>query len=403
FILTYDENDGYFDHVPPFVAPHPFKRSTGLVSKSINTLSDYVASKDQQSNKEHSRESSIGLGYRVPLVIASPWSRGGWVNSQVFDHTSSLQFLEKFLSHKLKKKIEEPNITSWRRAVCGDLSSAFRPYNGEKLDKPEFLDKKEFIESIHKAQFKNPPSNFRKLSGEEIEKINKAPYSSPHMASQEKGIRSSCSLPYELYVNEKLSDDKRSISINFRCGRQFFGASSAGSPFQVYAPGIYKNEIMKVWDYAVAAGEEVTDKWAIDEFENGNYHLNVYGPNGFFREFKGNSNDPDIELVCEYESDLKRRDLAMGFPNILVNNNSKLLQTIEITDNAYGHGNKVYPVKAQTGKKPKIIGISTFESYNWYDFTVRIKGNKSFERRYAGRVETKEAGKTDPFMGRVKS
>ena len=49
------------------------------------------------------RESSIGLGYRVPLVIASPWSRGGYVNSQVFDHTSSLQFLEKFLSKKTGK------------------------------------------------------------------------------------------------------------------------------------------------------------------------------------------------------------------------------------------------------------------------------------------------------------
>jgi phospholipase C len=324
------------------------------------------------------------------------------VNSQVFDHTSSLQFLEKFLSHKMKKKIEEPNITSWRRAICGDLSSAFRPYNGEKLDRPEFLDKKEFIESIHKAQYKNPPSNFKKLSREEIEKINNNPYSSSNMASQEKGIRSSCALPYELYVNEKLSSDKRSIEINFKCGRRFFGASSAGSPFQVYAPGIYKNEIMRVWDYAVAAGEEVTDKWQLSEFENGNYHLCVYGPNGFFREFKGNSNDPATELACEYESDLKRSDLPTGSLLLLVSNKTNLSQTIEITDNAYGGAGPRRPIiQAQTSKKPKSISMGNFENHNWYDFTVRISGNKNFERRYAGRVETKAAGKTDPFMGRM--
>ena len=85
---------------------------------------------------------SIGLGFRVPLVIASPWSRGGWVCSEVFDHTSSLQFLEKFLTNKFKKKIEETNISEWRRTVCGDLTSTFRPYNGEKIDNTRFIEKR---------------------------------------------------------------------------------------------------------------------------------------------------------------------------------------------------------------------------------------------------------------------
>src|SRR5204863_666342 len=106
FILTYDENDGYFDHIPPFVAPHPTRKETGFTSKNIHTGVDYVTNENQQSNKDHARESPIGLGYRVPMVIASPWSRGGWVNSEVFDHTSSIQFLEKFLSQKFGKKME---------------------------------------------------------------------------------------------------------------------------------------------------------------------------------------------------------------------------------------------------------------------------------------------------------
>ena len=55
-----------------------------------------------------------GPGPRVPMLVLSPWSRGGWVNSQVFDHTSVLQFLEK------RFQVHEPNISAWRRAVCGD-------------------------------------------------------------------------------------------------------------------------------------------------------------------------------------------------------------------------------------------------------------------------------------------
>src|SRR4029453_6991760 len=102
----------------------------------------------------------IGLGYRVPLVVASPWSRGGAVCSQVFDHTSILQFLEKFLSHKKGKKIEESNISDWRRTVCGDLTSAFRPYQGEKVKLPAFVAKDAFYESIHKAQFMPVPTGY---------------------------------------------------------------------------------------------------------------------------------------------------------------------------------------------------------------------------------------------------
>jgi phospholipase C len=42
-------------------------------------------------------EGTVGLGYRVPMIIASPWTKGGFVNSEVSDHTSVLQFLEKFI------------------------------------------------------------------------------------------------------------------------------------------------------------------------------------------------------------------------------------------------------------------------------------------------------------------
>ncbi len=95
FILDYDENDGLFDHVAPPVPP------AGTPKEFVNDL-------------------PIGGGFRVPCIIISPWTAGGWVCSQPFDHTSVLQLLEKFTG------IAEPNITEWRRKAFGDLTAAFR-------------------------------------------------------------------------------------------------------------------------------------------------------------------------------------------------------------------------------------------------------------------------------------
>ncbi len=61
----------------------------------------------------------IGLGHRVPLIAISPWSKGGKVSAEVFDHTSVLRFLERRFG------VVEENISPWRRAVCGDLTSLF--------------------------------------------------------------------------------------------------------------------------------------------------------------------------------------------------------------------------------------------------------------------------------------
>lgn len=398
FVLTYDENDGYYDHVPPFVAPHPDKASTGLTSAGINTGVEYVA-RDQQSIQELARESSIGLGYRVPMVVASPWSRGGWVNSEVFDHTSSLRFLEAFLSHKTGKKIEEPNVSKWRRTVCGDLTSVFRPYNGEKITLPRFLERDEIIESIHKAQFKQIPSNYKKLTAEEIAAINKAPWLSPHMPQQEKGIRNACALPYELYADGMLSVNASTISITLKAGNNVFKQNAAGSPFHIYAPGKYQQQVHQNWAYAVEAGHDVKSTWQLSDFENSHYHLQVYGPNGFFRELTGTKDDAPVNIDCVYETDALRKDLLTGNIILRFTNEGTRAVVLEITDNAYKTPARTISIPA--GKVKKSINVNTAKSYGWYDFSVKLKGNQHFERRYAGRVETGKPTMTDPFMGRI--
>lgn len=90
FILTYDENDGYFDHVPPFAVPEPGRPESGRVSEGIRAdVEFWPLSRDLEKRPaSEARGGPVGLGFRVPMVIASPWSRGGHVCSQVFDHTS---------------------------------------------------------------------------------------------------------------------------------------------------------------------------------------------------------------------------------------------------------------------------------------------------------------------------
>jgi phospholipase C len=413
FILTYDENDGYFDHVPPFVAPHSHKTGTGKVSGGIDTRIEFVTLEQENERNDfpekYKRESSVGLGFRVPLVIASPWSRGGFVNSEVFDHTSTLQFLEKFLTRKTGKQIRETNISDWRRTICGDLSSVFRPYHQEKIAMPEFLVKDVFLEGIHQAQFKKLPSDYKLLSPETLMRMRKDLYGSPEMPMQEKGTRPSCALPYQLYVDGGLSADRKSFGIRFEAKNEVFGKAACGSPFHVYAPGKYRTEenpdqyqAVRAWAYTVKAADHLEDEWPLDAFESDQYHLRVYGPNGFFREFIGNVNDPDIDISCNYETRTGSKNILTGNILLKLENRSDQPLTVEITDNAYrGHPVKKNLQKRGTATAGSSVLLDLSKSFGWYDFSVKRNGAAVFEKRYAGRVETGKPGFSDPFMGRV--
>jgi phospholipase C len=99
----YDENDGFFDHVPPPTAPH------GTVGEYLKTPTLPAAA--------NGIVGPVGMGFRVPMLVISPFSRGGHVASDVFDHTSQLRFLEERFG------VRAPNLTAWRRATAGDLTA----------------------------------------------------------------------------------------------------------------------------------------------------------------------------------------------------------------------------------------------------------------------------------------
>jgi phospholipase C len=406
FILAYDENDGYYDHVPPFTAPHPHKEGTGKVSAGIDTRVDYVTMEQALERKGFPepflKECSIGLGFRVPLVIASPWTRGGWVNSQVFDHTSTLQFLEKFLSLKTGMAVKEENISDWRRMVSGDLTSVFRPYKGETIHEPEFLSKDAFLESIHKAKFKKLPDSFKALTREEIVVFNKGPHASPYGIKQEPGTRPSCALPYCMKVEGRLSDDKHNFELSFVNDDSVFGASTVGAPFNVYAPGVYAAadqgemmEAVRTWAYGVKPGDRLADSFPLRDFDYRRYHLRVYGPNGFYREFKGDVNDPAVGIAFDYERAKAGANMLSGKGELHLANNGTAACTVDIVDHSYG---ATYPSRTLAAGETAIVLLSLEKGQGWYDVGVRVKGIEGFEKRYAGRIETGRDGVSDPAM-----
>lgn len=387
FILTYDENDGYFDHAPSYVAADPKRPETGRASSGIDTALDYMYKEDELAqgvSHEEARNGPIGMGFRVPMVVASPWSRGGWVNSQLFDHTSMIQFLEGFVKHKTGKTVCETNISAWRRAISGDLTSCFRAYSADDA-RLNYLDRDKFVIQIREAKDKEVPANFKALTAEEIADVNQKLAASQWMSKQEPGTRPANSLPYELYADGALSADGKTFVLTMKAGTAAHGTKSMGAPFNVY---LHNNGTMVAATYAVKAGDTLTQSFAVS---SGRYSIDVHAPNGFFRSFRGIAKMP-VTVRADYE---QQGGKLNGNLVLHVKNQGKAPVQADVRDNSYGRA----PVtkKIAAGATEKIVMWSS-KSHGWYDISVKAE---DAEVRYAGRVETGSASITDPAMGGI--
>lgn len=399
FIVTYDENDGYFDHVPPFSIPDNNIPGTGKCSAGIETELEFVRLENELKQgipRKQAREAAIGLGFRVPMMIASPWSRGGKVCSQVFDHTSTLQFLETFVNKKFNKQIKLDNISQWRRTICGDLTAAFTPFDGSQLAPIPFLDRNNYVETIYNAKFKQEPAGYKQVTDADITAYASSPAQCAVMPKQEQGIRPSSALPYELYSHGQLSKDRGSFQLRLQAGNTVFKGKAAGSPFSVYAPGKYTekgvDEKCRVWSFAAAAGDVLTYEWPLHAFDSKQYHLRVYGPNGFYREYKGSNTDP-LTVECVYENKGKADLLSGNIVLHLRNRNNTQAQSIQITE----HGNSRAVHIAAGGTEAVVLNLDA--THQWYDVQLTVAGMAAFAQHYCGRVETGKEGFTDPVMG----
>ncbi|MGW5862835.1 phosphocholine-specific phospholipase C [Streptomyces sp. NPDC055239] len=341
--ITYDENDGYFDHVvPPYV---PSSADQGL--STVDTKLDYFPG-DAKYAAGH-----YGLGQRVPMVVVSPWSTGGFVNSEVFDHTSIIRFMEKRFG------VREPNISPWRRAICGDLTSAF-DFGGKDMDPDEMPDTAAY----------EPPDNKR-----HPDYVPKAP-AQASLPKQESGSRPSRPLPYVPLV------DGTAVPADGKFTLTFSGGEAAGACFHVRS----NNRTDGPWTYTTEAGKKISDTWNT-KYSKDAYDLSVFGPNGFLRVFQGPGKTAGPEVTA-------RHDKATGNLVLTLKNAGSADVNLSVA-NAYGGGAQTFKVKAG-GTVNHTVDLRT--SKRWYDVAVKSDADKTFLRRFAGHVENGQAGVSDPAI-----
>ncbi|HEY3814299.1 MAG TPA: phospholipase C, phosphocholine-specific [Caulobacteraceae bacterium] len=337
FILNYDENDGFFDHVPPPIPPTGSALGKSTVATDGETWSG----------------EPVGLGPRVPAIAVSPWSRGGFVNSEVFDHTSVIRFLEKRFG------VLEPNISPWRRTVCGDLTSAFDFASGAQG--PAALpDTAGYLEHAVASD---------KLPGPVIP-------ADPVMPRQEPGQRSSRPLGYDLNVEGRADRKTRTFVL------EFINDGAVGACFDVrpHKPG------SGPWFYTIEAGKRLSGSVPAD----GDYGISVRGPNGFLYQASGQLSRASLQI------DLAK-DPAKGTIIIDVHNFTAQARTFTIADGLYD-GPKPPPYSVASGKRILLV-LDTVGG--WYDVSVGCAEDPGFGRRFAGRLETGKPGVSDPALGRT--
>jgi phospholipase C len=388
FILTYDENDGYFDHIAPFVPPLSSNSDQGAVS-TIDTTDEYVTQEQERkrtNNQNASLESPIGLGYRVPMVIASPWSKGGWVNSEVFDHTSCLQFLEHFLERKTGKAVREENISPWRRMVCGDLTTAFRPI--DNMSKPDvlFVDRNAYVERIFSARNKKLPTDFVQIGSHKIAEISAKGQYHSDVQMQEHGWKNACALQYDLQIKMRSTAAVFSISATLD-KRLDVVKAGAGLPYFVTSYVPYDgHEKGKVWNFSVQDGDQLQYDWQLDKVSGDRVSFALHGPNGFYRSVEANKVDiPNIDVYTKVVS---------GSPVLCVEVQWSGVD-LQLIDCSYG----TFKPKVLKQAAQKLVEVDCSESKGWYDVEVTSPEDPQLKLRYAGHIETGKSSYTDPLMG----
>jgi phospholipase C len=348
FFLTYDENDGFFDHMVPPTPPQ--SRAQGM--STVDTTNElFTGNADFAAGP-------IGLGMRVPMIVISPWSKGGWVSSEVFDHTSLIQFIEQRFG------VREPNITKWRRAVTGDLTSAFN-----------FKTPNDALVPLPSTAAYVPPDNARHPD------VVPTPPTDQSLPKQERGVARARAVPYELHARGQADAETGTFSIHFAT------TGNSAAVFQVRSG----NDQSGPWTYTVGAHDELEETWSFKAMNQTEYDLTVYGPNGFVRGFAGSlagRGGADLVVRTHYEPE-------RGAISLEIQNRGDRLEKVRVADAYTGARAAFFIDPAETF--PHRLSLES--SFGWYDVTIEVDSDAHFRRRVAGHLETGRDGLTDPAMG----
>ncbi|BAL95542.1 phosphocholine-specific phospholipase C [Rubrivivax gelatinosus] len=422
--VNFDENDGYFDHVPSPAAPAPLPdgslagKTTLSAAELAYEYNNYpsppgTTGQPQKggSNYDYGAQDGrvYGPGVRVPMYVISPWSRGGWVNSQAFDHTSVIRFLE------ARFGVKEPNIAPFRRAVLGDLTSAFNFANPNREPLPTLAGRKTKAEAdaLRAAQQALPQIT---------------PPAGRSLPAQATGYRPSRALPYELNVVAQVQERLGRLRLVFR------NSGRAAAVFHVYdklkldampsrqpiptdpaALLAFRDQQYPVpHRYMVQPRRLLDDVWNVQTDNAGRYDFWVLGPNGFHRRFKGDltalrarvAPSPEVQLSYDPRNGglrLEARNDGTGPVTLRVRSN-KVYGSLTATGSggAAGGSGTAWELKF-SGRGEQALYWNLDATGWWYDFIVTSDQDPSFLRRLAGRMETGRHSVSDPGMGLVDS
>jgi phospholipase C len=372
FIVNFDENDGFFDHVPPPAAPSyeywSADRSQAKLAgaSTVDTTGEYhelpALGSDAEAQLPYHRP--YGLGPRVPMYVLSPWTKGGWVSSQVFDHTSVIRFIG------LRFGVAEPNISAWRRAVCGDLSTVF---NFADPDASEFY-----------AQL--PQTTELALRARELaDTTTPETPELPELPMQARGVRPSRALPYALHVQVSTAGPDQPVKLRFE------STGSAAAVFHVY-DRLHLDRLPR--RFTVEPHKHLSDTWQSDG-DAAEYDLWVLGPNGFHRHFVGTLaaasdtwGQPEVRVLY---------DELRGGIYFKLRNPGPASVRFQITPNAYFAAH-AQTIEAQPDAEEGHY-VPLDRTGHWYDFSVTLSNSPTYLRRFAGRVETGQPSWSDPALG----
>ncbi|MER8185259.1 phospholipase domain-containing protein, partial [Kitasatospora sp. NPDC094015] len=188
--------------------------------------------------------------------VASPWSRGGWTNSQVFDHTSVLRFLE------VVTGVQEPNISTWRRQICGDLTSCF------DFTKPDYT-----IPTLPDTTALMAKAD----ANTNLPAVKLPTTGTQALPPQEQGERPHRRLPYRPWADLTVDRSTGTVTCTMT------NSGTVAFPYTVYPNIVYA---FAGTPFTVAPGATKTYTWDAATTD-GRYDFTVHGPDGFVRRFAG--------------------------------------------------------------------------------------------------------------------
>jgi phospholipase C len=360
-LVTYDENDGFFDHMAP-----PFAPQTSANGLSTADITNEIFTGTGPAGTANNPVGPYGLGPRVPMILVSPWTKGGWVCSEVFDHTSIIRFIDKRFGGQYGLA-KDTNITPWRYAISGDLTSAFN-----------FKTPNEAMPRLPDTSAYKPMDMLRHPDYIPLVPVFQS------VPKQEPGLRLARALPYEFSVVGNASAGDGRFKLSFK------NTGNAGAGFLVYAIGSGNAPL----SYTVEAGKSLSDHLTVAAGSSAKYGFSVFGPNGFLRVFEGTlaSSSPRPTVLPEVEEQYD--NIGCGLVLTFSNGGSKPCQ-FSIA-NLYDHG-RPHTMTLEPGQRA-IDVWDLRSSQGWYDITVTVPSDKGFVRRLAGHVENGQPSTSDPLL-----